>query len=990
MTSIQFTYPWLLLVAIPLLGLSLIPYFKVSKKYRRTRNRIVSLVLHCLTITLLTFALAGLTFVTTISNTANELIILVDMSDTQNETADSRDAFINDVLRESVYQNFTVGIVTFGLDQVYAVPLTTDVNSVYDRYLKAELPDTSATDIESALEYARTLFNHPDSGKLLLVTDGKETDGDVISSSMVSAIVAQGTKLDTVYISSDYKDSEYQILDVKTPDVQVKKGVEYTLEAEILSMGDGFVRVNLYDNGQHVAVGREGEETDNYEVRITSGTQVVPLVYRFADDGLHELRVEVLSTAEGGASDSIEINNAYYTYIDLKVFKNILVIERYSGDTEELKNVLHDTALLGEGEEYDVSVFNLQTESVTHYVGAGSEEGKVPESVDDLRQYDQVILNNISNSDLVNRDIPLDVMLNSYVYEYGGGMLTVGGNDPLTNEAHAYDRKDMYGSDFQKMLPVEAVNYTPPAGVFIIVDVSGSMSAEINGHSRLYWAKLGARASLNALSERDRIGIMTLGSDYSDILPLTPRTEEQKIRDAIEEIREMNSGTVFLPSIVHAAEQLRAAQMEKNHIIIVSDGEIGAGEGAACEEYARQCYEDERLNLTVSVVLIGSNGGDVTKNIVLATREERDDKGELWADKINRNAPGCGYYPLNSSGSDENAVSSIATVMMQDLNVSEIKDINYKEFRPIAYNRLSQVVQGIELEGNSVNATLGGYYGVKRKNLDGVDLILTGEFQVPIYARWKYGQGSVGSFMCDLKGGDWSGDFMASDVGRQLIYNIIDDLMPVKDIRPQEINASLSSKNYTNHLTCPTTLNDGESIRGIIHMDGDKTVSLNEVGEYEGCAVKRALNESNKYSVCEFLITEGGIYTIELQKVNAEGKVLTSTTIVKEFSYSKEYDVEYEKTEMEIRSVLGTLAREGNGTALDGEADPALIFRDFETELTRVFDPRLILLIFAMVIFLLDIAVRKFKFKWIHEIVREKKEKQGGQIRKEVPHEKKN
>ena len=33
------------------------------------------------------------------------------------------------------------------------------------------------------------------------------------------------------------------------------------------------------------------------------------------------------------------------------------------------------------------------------------------------------------------------------------------------------------------------------------------------------------------------------------------------------------------------------------------------------------------------------------------------------------------------------------------------------------------------------------------------------------------------------------------------------------------------------------------------------------------------------------------------------------------------------------------------------------------------------MMILVLVLFLLDIAVRKFKFKWIHELVRERKEK---------------
>lgn len=1006
MTSIEFTYPWLLLVAIPLIGLSLIPYFKVGKKYRRTRNRIVSLVLHCLSIVLVTFALAGVSFVHSTSNAANELIILVDVSNTQNEAAENRDNFIGWLLRENAYQGFTVGVVTFGLDQVYAVPLTRDTNSVFDDYLEAELPDTSATDIESALEYARTLFNHPESGKIVLITDGKETDGNVMASASIGAIAAQGTRLDTVYVSSAYGEKEYQVLDVKTPEVQVKKGVECTLEAIVYTNNEGYARINLYDNGKHVEIGRgddktdnDDDKTDNYIVHLKSGTQSVALPYAFKEDGFHELKVSIEPVAEDGASDTMAVNNTYFTYYNIQPHKKVLVFEAFEGESQRLTEILNDTSLLGEGEEYDVSIFNLQSNVLNRYVDGDFEEGSVPRSVDDLRQYDQVILNNIANKDLIEntdgtlREIPLDQLLYSYVYEYGGGMLTVGGkdpSDPTEKTAHAYNRRDMYGTDYQKMLPVEAVNYTPPVGVFIIVDVSGSMSGDsavMDGKEKLEWAVDGAWACAKALSERDKIGILTLGNNYDEILPLTPKTEEKKIEDGIKSIGPANSGTQFEPSVKYAAEQLRAAQMEKNHIIIVSDCEVGEDDMGETLDFVRKSYLDARLNLTVSVVNIGGQGDIAsTQELVLATREDG------W--KIDGDV-GCGYYTLTNSD-----VDMITHYMSADVKVPLISEINYEPFQPIIRNELSQVVQGIDRGegGNTVNATLNGYFGVKKKNLEAVDLVLTGNYQVPIYARWDFGKGRVGSFMCDLTGGKWSGDFMSvtteteegktGSAGIRLIYNIIDDLMPITDIRPKEINLTLSEKNYSNHLTCPTELADGESVRGTITAPDGTVISLNQAEEGDGYVVKRPLSESNRYSVCDFQITKGGIYTITIQKVDAEGNVLASASVVKEFSYSKEYDVEYDKTEEEVRALLGIISENGKGAAFDATVDAGQIFREFQTELSKVFDPRLLLIILAVVLFLLDVAVRKFKFKWLHEIIREKKQKaQGGQIRKEEQNE---
>ena len=54
-------------------------------------------------------------------------------------------------------------------------------------------------------------------------------------------------------------------------------------------------------------------------------------------------------------------------------------------------------------------------------------------------------------------------------------------------------------------------------------------------------------------------------------------------------------------------------------------------------------------------------------------------------------------------------------------------------------------------------------------------------------------------------------------------------------------------------------------------------------------------------------------------------------------------------------------------------SDPVEVFSYFVRFLPRETDPRMVFLIIAMVCLLLDVAVRKFKFKWINEIVRDRR-----------------
>ena len=958
MTKIVFSYPLLLLLLIPAIGLAFIPYFKIAKKFRRNRNRITSLVLHCVGILCVTLALSGMRIVNSKPNTANELMILVDVSATQEQSADAREGYILDLLDACEKNNFTVGVITFGYDQVYAVPLTTDVGSVYKTYTSAELPDISATDYEGAFNFALDKFNHPETSKIILITDGKETDGNV-TSSLIGKYVSQGIQIDTVYVSSEYTNPEVQLVSVETPDYYVKAGTECSLRLNVLAKADGYVKIYMKDNDVLVSFGEEGATVGYYETAVENGVHPVYLPHVFDKEGLHSLKFEIEVVKNDNFDDTIKENNVYNSYVYIQSFKKLMVIEKYENESTELVKLLQDKETLGDDGIYDVSVYNLTTDTVAHYPVAGEkEEGKVPETIDDFRAYYQIILNNVSNSDLTDREKPIDDLIYNYVYQYGGGVLTVGGNDPVTGNEHMYNRSDLYGSKYQQMLPVEAVKYTPPLGVYIIVDTSGSMtmdSATISGELPLHWAKVAAAACLNALTERDYIGIMTLGSKYSDILPLTPRTREEEIKSAIESIKEANSGTIFTDSLMHAAEQLRAAQVEKRHIILVSDGEIGDEEEASCAAMAKLFYEQD--NLTVSAVVIGSAEKANMVDIVTATRKEGWDVTQ----------EGGGYYQF-----DSNNITDVAEKMIKDLSVPEIKSINYEKFNPTVSNRISQVVQGLEMQGNRLTVTLGGYYGTKIKQevKDGDGLILTGSSLVPIYARWKFGNGNVGSFMCDLKNSEWSKDLFDSAMGKQLVYNIIDNLMPISDITPKEISVDITSKNYGNHLTRYGALNSGETIKGTIITPDKKELSMNDLGEIAGCKITRALSEANKFSICEFTTTASGIYTIVLQKLDDGGNVLTEMTDYLEFSYSKEYDLTDDKTEQDLIDNLKSISKAGKGIFVENVND---LFINIKTTIDKVFDCRWLLIISAMIIFLADIAVRKFKFKWLHEIIRGKK-----------------
>ncbi|MGN1052274.1 MAG: VWA domain-containing protein, partial [Candidatus Scatosoma sp.] len=588
--SIHFSYPWLLLLLIPAAALTLIPYFRLSKRYRRTRNRIVSVVLHLCVTVLCVSILCGIEFRYTKTNTQNEIILLIDVSDTEERAGEKRDEFVRTVLDDGRYDGYKIGVVTFGFTQQYAVEMTYDVDGIYDRYKAAPLPDTSATDIASALKYTKELFTHPESSKVVLITDGKETDGNALGA--IRTLTAQGTIVDSAYIFEDFSGNDVQVTEIKYPETHVKPNTECTvtvtvrsrLQATSASGGaeTAFTRVELTDNGE-----RTMGDADVKTLALTQGENVIPFNHTFTSSGLHEIKVTL-----SDATDDLDKNNVFTSYIFLDSYNKVLVVEKNSEESQNLIALLQEN-----GYETDRVNLSATTDALA------TEKGVALQSADDLRRFDQIIMNNIANKNMQPHEGFVD-MLYSYVYDYGGGLFTVGGDDE-TGKANAYSRTDLWNTKYQEILPVQAIEYTPPVGLVVLVDRSGSMD------ENLEYARQGLISCANALTERDYIGVMTLDTVPNPILPLTPRTHINEIMEAFEhdDLKNAGGGTQFFNSIQRAGEALMTnKQVEKRHIIIVSDGMpndiVSESDGVAESPYITEARELHKKGITLSVILI--------------------------------------------------------------------------------------------------------------------------------------------------------------------------------------------------------------------------------------------------------------------------------------------------------------------------------------------------------------------------------------------------
>ena len=896
--SINFSHPWLMLLIIPAILWTLVPYFRMNKRYRGTRNRITSMILHIVIMVLSISVLSGVTLAYDLPNEDNEVILLVDASFSNTESESAKNEFLQSVIQSNSGE-FKLGIVSYGFDQVYAVELTNDMKHVFTDYLRAPLPDDSATDIEAALRYAAGLFQNP-GGRIVLITDAAETDG--IANNVIKSIAADGIMVDTVYFCGNKTGDEVQIIGMERPNEKIKVGEAFEVSLVLQSSVATDVIITPFDNG----VAKEA-----IPVEVIDGIKRVKIPFEFEVPGLHELSFEI--TCE---DDKLNQNNVFYSYIHLENFNNVLILESNEGESDAICRML--------AEEITTTV--IHTEDVN----------RIPNTLDQLRMYDEVILCNVARSDMPEG---FEDILYQYVYEIGGGLFTVCGNeyddDPSDEEwtANAYTVEDMEGSKYQQLLPVEIIEYTPPVAVMIVIDVSGSMwqSGDPYEQSKLYAAKQGAVACLDELSERDYVGVMALASEYTEAIELTPRTQRDKILVAIEDVKGPG-GTVFSQALMKAGQALSAmSNVEKKHIILITDGEPSSDDA---EKYKYWMQSNAEAGITMSIVGIQCSA-------------------MAAADMKNLLVDYCGMETDNFH--DVADIQRVPQAILKDLQAPEIKEVNYETFVPTIKTATS-ITKDVSQENMP---QLHGYYGVKAK--EDATVVLMGKY-TPVYTQWECGAGKVGTFACDLNG-NWSSDFVDTTEGNAIVNNIVQALMPSKNIHVTDIGLEIEGNNYKTELNIFTELQEGECLEVQITSpaaDGSSTPTVQTL----------TANASDGYTKMSFYVTTSGIHEIQAQKKDEDGRVLSETVIYKALSYSQEYNSFVDEDALEEYAAL--LARNGRGVQI---TDPWQVYENVAQFLHKVVDPRLPFIIAVIVLLLMDIAVRKFKWKWPHELIRERKAK---------------
>jgi len=434
-----------------------------------------------------------------------ELLALVDDSAS---ILPSRRAALRGLVRE-------LGAANPGME-VWRFGATSQVASV-----EQPLGDTPQVDsrIERALFAAEAALPEGGARRIVLLTDGRETEGDARR-----AALALGEERIPVYPVRlpAATDPEVLLVGVRAPE-GLRRGEQVEISVTLRSTQSTQARVSITEGGRPIWDDTVALRAGDTEARASVSMQ---------SSGLVRLRAEVFPE-----NDTLRENN---------VREQTLFVE---GPPRVLLGTpnMAQTSALGEA-------LMLQGIDVIRFDVAGA-----PQSLEELAAFDAVILDEISPSLL---DLSTQELLEAYVRDLGGGLLFVTGHAGLGT----FDRN----APLQRALPISSEerveNQVPPVAMVLVVDRSGSMEGE-----KLAWTKRAALGAVDALPIDAQLGLIAFDAEFRWIAPLQMVSNKQQLTDDINSLSP-GGGTRFYPALENAYYQLGASNAAVKHIVLLTDG----------------------------------------------------------------------------------------------------------------------------------------------------------------------------------------------------------------------------------------------------------------------------------------------------------------------------------------------------------------------------------------------------------------------------------
>ena len=162
--------------------------------------------------------------------------------------------------------------------------------------------------------------------------------------------------------------------------------------------------------------------------------------------------------------------------------------------------------------------------------------GEFPTSLAELQNYDLVILSSVAAHELPEGALGI---LDVYVRDLGGGLLTLGGE-------RSYGLGGYANTKLARLLPVEMVSHArqdlPSLALVLVIDKSGSMARQ-----KIELAKSAAVASAELLTSSDYLGVISFDQSAYTVSPVTSAGEVAAVIARIHRLRSGGARISTLP-----------------------------------------------------------------------------------------------------------------------------------------------------------------------------------------------------------------------------------------------------------------------------------------------------------------------------------------------------------------------------------------------------------------------------------------------------------
>ncbi len=929
MSSISFDNAYLLFIILPLVALFTVPFALAIRKENANGHNIASMVMHVVMAVLIGFAAAGTSFRSVLTET--DVYVVADVSYSTDKNLDLVDSYIRNL---DLPAHSKLGVVCFGKDCEVLNNLGDP--SEFESVRNATV-DTSETNIAEALAYTGELFKEGVIKRIVLITDGKQTDAtDTYAiTRAVDGLVAKNIRVDAIYLDDNIS---YDVSEVQISSVDFTKNAYFGRE-ETADVGVQ----STYETDAVMRLVRGEEKISEKMVSLAEGLNNIEFDLDTSEEGTFDYKVIV--EAEGDENP----HNNEYTFTqsvvdDMRVLfvtgswaDAVAAVEQY-GDVASIDVYEVDTTVPLSRKELYIEQFRDNEDINFHLLDTA-----VPVDIEQLCWYDQIVLANLDVSDL---DGSTTFMRNvdTAVSLFGKDLVTMG-NLYLQSATTEAQRA------LTDMLPVRYGNQDGEPKLYTLI-VDSSLSMEHLFHLEI--AKQLSIRLLDILNPEDQICIITFYGDAELVqAPISLENNRQTIINSINGL-DGRQGTVIGAGLRMAYEFIAPLPYSEKQVMLITDGlnYVGAGTGTSIpnpETVITQMYD---VGIATSVFDVGRQGdaADGSNSDPAATTAKRS--LERYA------AVGHGkyYYSNNLENLDEVTFGEIsdnvtATVVEQEATVNVLR-------------RTDSVLSGINI---SEIPAVSGYVYSRIKPSATTVLTLDHETpsgnqnEIPLFAYWDYGNGKVSTFTSMVGGenGSWLTHWAESGIEGQFLQNVFEENIP-KEKSSVPYNLEIEQEGSVSRITVTPS-----------NYQYDGLVTLN-ISTPDGDAYTELMTFGSNYYYSEIDSSLVGKYVIEVVYSFA-GNDYAQTAVLNN-SFAAEYDsfASYDPSEL-LRALngRGIVSTDGELALVNNEDDLA----------TYSFDLTVPLLIAVAVLFVVDVAVRKLKWEDIKSFfgfARKNKKKAGG------------